>query len=44
MTFSYIDALFVGIWALIGSVLGFFAFSNSPHKTPLERFNAVVYL
>lgn len=38
MTFGYIDALFVGIWALIGSVLGFFAFSNSPDKTPLERF------
>ena len=38
MTFGYIDALFIGIWALIGSILGFFAFSNSPHKTPLERF------
>ena len=38
MTFSYIDALFVGIWALIGSVLGFFAFSNSHDKTHLERF------
>lgn len=38
MTFGYTDALFIGIWALIGSVLGFFAFSNSPDKTPLERF------
>lgn len=32
------DALFIGIWALIGSVLGFFAFSNMPNKSPLYRF------
>ena len=33
------DALFIGIWAFIGSVLGFFAFSNTPNKSPLYRFS-----
>ena len=31
------DILFIGIWALIGSILGFFAFNNSPEDTPLHR-------
>ena len=32
------DILFIGVWALIGSILGFFAFNNTPFKTPFERF------
>lgn len=32
------DVLFIGIWAFTGSILGFFAFSNDPDKTPQQRF------
>ena len=32
------DLIFVGVWGFIGSVLGFFAFTNSPDRTPLNRF------
>ena len=31
------DAIFIGVWAFIGSVLGFFAFSNTPNKSPSYR-------
>ena len=33
------DAIFIGVWAFIGSVLGFFAFSNTPNKSPSYRFS-----
>lgn len=32
------DAIFIGVWAFIGSVLGFFAFSNTPNKSLSYRF------
>ena len=38
MTLELTEILFIGIWSLIGSILGFFAFTNDPDKTPKERF------
>lgn len=32
------EALYLGIWAFIGSFLGFFAFSNNPAMIPIKRF------
>lgn len=31
------EILFLGVWALIGSILGFFAFTNTPELRPLLR-------
>lgn len=38
MVLEHVDILFLGAWAFIGSLLGFFAFTNSHEKTPMERF------
>ena len=38
MVLEHVDVLFLGAWAFIGSLLGFFAFTNSHEKTPMERF------
>lgn len=38
MVLEYVDILFLGAWAFIGSVLGFFAFTNTHEKTPMDRF------
>lgn len=38
MVLEYVDILFLGVWAFIGSVLGFFAFANTHEKTPIDRF------
>lgn len=37
MVLEYVDALFLGAWAFIGSILGFFAFTNSNDKSPIDR-------
>lgn len=38
MILGYADSLFIGAWSFIGSVLGFFAFTNTHEKTPIDRF------
>lgn len=38
MVLEHVDVLFLGAWAFIGSLLGFFAFTNSHEKTPMDRF------
>ena len=38
MVLEYVDILFLGAWSFIGSVLGFFAFTNTHEKSPIERF------
>lgn len=38
MVLEHVDVLFLGAWSFIGSVLGFFAFTNTHEKTPMERF------
>lgn len=35
---NYLDFIFIGLWALIGSALGFFSFTNTPRMCPIERF------
>ena len=35
---SNVEVLYLGVWALIGSILGFFAFSYTPERTPLANF------
>lgn len=37
MVLEYVDVLFLGAWSFVGSVLGFFAFTNTHEKTPIER-------
>ena len=38
MTLELAEIIFLGLWSLLGSILGFFAFINDPSKTPKERF------
>lgn len=38
LTLSSIELIYLGTWAFIGSVLGFFAFSYTPENTPLKNF------
>ena len=38
MTLCLADVIFIGVWAFVGSVLGFFAFSNTPNRSPSYRF------
>lgn len=38
MTLELTEIIFLGLWSLLGSILGFFAFMNDPNKTPKERF------
>ena len=38
MVLEYVDILFLGAWAFVGSILGFFAFTNTHEKTPIDRF------
>jgi len=38
LTLSNLELIYLGIWAFIGSVLGFFAFSYTPERTPLGNF------
>lgn len=38
MTLELTEIIFLGLWSLLGSILGFFAFINDPNKTPKERF------
>ena len=38
MTLELAEIIFLGLWSLLGSILGFFAFINDPTKTPKERF------
>ena len=38
MILELTDIIFLGVWSLIGSILGFFAFINDHDKPPKERF------
>lgn len=38
LTLSNLELIYLGVWAFIGSVLGFFAFSYTPERTPLSNF------
>ena len=38
MTLELAEIIFLALWSLLGSILGFFAFINDPSKTPKERF------
>ena len=38
LTLSNIELVYLGVWAFIGSVLGFFAFSYTPERTPFGNF------
>lgn len=38
MILELTDIIFLGVWSLIGSILGFFAFTNDHNKPPKERF------
>lgn len=38
MILSLAELIYLGVWAFIGSILGFFAFSYTPHKAPHENF------
>lgn len=38
LTLSSLELIYLGVWAFIGSVLGFFAFSYTPERTPLNNF------
>lgn len=37
MPLDTLEIVFLGVWALIGSILGFFAFTNTPELTPMLR-------
>ena len=38
LTLSNVELVYLGVWAFIGSVLGFFAFSYTPERTPFGNF------
>lgn len=38
LTLSNVELIYLGVWAFIGSVLGFFAFSYTPERTPFGNF------
>lgn len=38
MFYDRTDILFIGVWALTGSVLGFCSFNNTPDASPMKRF------
>ena len=38
MPLSTFELIYLGVWATIGSVLGFLAFGYTPHKSPRDNF------
>ena len=38
MPLTIAEMIYLGVWAFIGSVLGFFAFSYTPDRTPFINF------
>ena len=39
MDYNFLEYVYLGVWALIGSTLGFFAFVYTPSKSPQENLS-----